>query len=93
MTGSLVITLLLQEVSTWPALKQKRIYSLICVLCVVTGHQVRIMGLAEKNLVYKSYHLQVVTMELLVARAARDSSSGPSVLWLDISAGVIWTVR
>ena len=62
-------------------------------LCVVTGHQVRIMGFAEKDLVFKFCLHQVVTMELLVARAARDSSSALSVLWLDTSAGGIWTVR
>ena len=60
---------------------------------VVTGHQVRMIGFAEKSLVSKSYLHQVVTMELLVARAARDSSSALSVLWLDTSAGGIWTVR
>ena len=51
------------------------------------------MGFAEKDLVFKFCLHQVVTMELLVARAARDSSSALSVLWLDTSAGGIWTVR
>jgi hypothetical protein len=60
---------------------------------VVTGHQVRISGFVKKGLVYKFFIHQVVTMELLVARAARDSSSALSVLWLDTSAEEIWTVR
>ena len=64
-------------------------------LCVVCGD--RASGKDERifntSLVFIFYLHQVVTTELLVVRAAKDSSSALFVLRLDTSAGVTWTVR